>query len=371
MQKDLISQSSISGTCSNHIQAFLRWAQSRDIVLQKIIVAVDGQPATIAMYDQVAQAIVDAGLQVLFVGPCVHFVFLYSLHVSAVRAGIMITTSGQDGSSKVSFYLDAYPLTNQDLQEIYQLRLQQPSIVSATIGKIVSYPIMDQYLESLWAEFSYLSQYQFTFAIDASSNSMKLLLQKLIAKMNWKEVLIVSDQDINQQTSDDSLQDLQNMVGKNNGLFGVKFYQNGERITIIDEKNIIISPDRLIALFAQSILMRRPHAVIMHDLEDSVWLDYALQLYQGRVVTVKKSDQPLQRTMLAHDVVFAGNGIGKLYFKDKHYGYPDGLYSLLRLLDILVQERSTIHNLLVKLPKKIVGVDASLRRDHQRENENY
>jgi len=371
MQKHIVRKSNIRGMVGIDFevdelyvftQAFLIWLE-RTTVLQKVAVGMDGRLHSSAIYHKVAQAIVDAGHQVYFVGVCPTPVLVHSLYALPVQAGIMITGSGSNELyNGLKLYVDKKPVEGLALQEIYAISAELKKLDAGTKGKIVPCPIVEQYLESIWQEFAHLSQYDFSMVLDVGSGVTGAILQKLIQKMGWKQVVMLHEQidgsfpfHVPDPADYKNLELLKQQMSSYKNSFGIAFDGDGDRLAVVDEKMIIISPERMIVIFARNILAKHAHGKIAHDIVDSAWLDYALDHAQGKVIAVKDDQQPFFSLVEASQALCAGQRHGKFYFKDRHHGYPDAIYAFLRLLDILVQERCMVHDLLVKLPKQIVG----------------
>lgn len=371
MQKHIVRKSNIRGMVGIDFeiaelyrltQAFLVWLE-RTTILHKVAVGMDGRLHSSAMYHQIAQAIVDAGHQVYFVGICPTPILIHSLYALPVQAGIMITGSGSSGLyNGLKLYVDKKLIEGSALQEIYAMSLDMQLRNALVKGKIVPCPIVEQYLQSIWQEFAHLSQYDFSVVLDVGSGVTGFILQKLIHKMGWKQVILLHEQVDGtfpfrgpDPVDYKNLDLLKQSISEYQNSFGIAFDGDGDRLTVIDEKMIVVSSERMLAIFARAILAKHEHAKIAHDIVDSAWLDYVLDHAQGVVVTVKDEEQPFFSMIDSLHVVCAGQRHGKFYFKDRHPGYPDAIYTFLRLLDILVQERCMVHDLLVNLPKQIVG----------------
>lgn len=384
MQKQVIRQSCIRGIVGNDFeiediysitQSFLIWL-SRTHTIQKIAVGMDGRLHSAALYDQVAQAVVDAGYQVYFVGICPTPVLVHALYDLPVQAGIMITGSGSDKIyNGLKLYVDQKPVEGTALEEIYTISLLGRMPAVANKGKIIPCPIIDQYLSKLWQEFAHLSEYDFTIVIDVGHGVTGFILQKLIMLMGWTSVVLLHADNnglfpahIPDPADYKNLEILKKYLYDFPQAFGVSFDGDGDRLSIVDEKGVIVSCERLIAIFARDILVKNSTGTIAHNVIDSVWLDYVIQINHGKVVTFKDDRQPFFSSSYQSSVIYAGQRHGKFYFYDRHPGYPDAIYSFLRLLDILVQQRSTIHDILVKLPKKITGVGSISRQDIVEQN---
>lgn len=342
-------------------QTAVTWFSQKCLNLQRIAVAFDGRLHGQEMYEQVAQAIIDTGYQVYFLGICPTPVFVYGLHQLPVQAGIMITGSG-NASEFNGFKLYAHQnlVQGDDLQNLYKnFAINQPLICSIP-GKIIPCPIIEQYIDGIWQEFAHLSQYDFSMVIDCGHGATGPIMQKLIKKMGWMQVEIICDnvdgafpmhdpEPFNQK----NMVLLQSEIKKNKKSFGVAFDGDGDRMLMSDGSGTIILGDQLLAIFAQDVLSRYPHRSIVHDMADLLSLEHLITQAHGRSVLIDSQIKNIPTVMQEKNAILAGQLHGRFFFKDRHAGYADGTYAVLRLLDILVKERKSFHELLMNLPAMI------------------
>lgn len=134
MQKHIFKKSNISGIVGIELmmddvhcltQAILYYFFKYDHALQRIAVAFDSRVHGQEIYQNVAQAIVNSGYQVYFLGICPTPVLEYALHQLPVQAGIMITASASSAEfNGFKVYLHKKKIEEESLQEIYQMYKQ-------------------------------------------------------------------------------------------------------------------------------------------------------------------------------------------------------------------------------------------------------
>ncbi|QQR62487.1 hypothetical protein IPH67_03635 [bacterium] len=61
----------------------------------------------------------------------------------------------------------------------------------------------------------------------------------------------------------------------------------------------------------------------------------------------------IKQYMDNHDAVLGGEGSCHFFFKDRYFGYDDGIYAALRLLETVVQSHKKISELATILPKRM------------------
>ncbi len=369
MQKHIFNKYDIRGMVGTeldlaHVEqlahAIVSFYQKKQPNISSIAVGMDGRIHSMEIYQKVAHVVISRGLNVHFLGICPTPVFVFGLYNLPVQAGIMITGSHHIKEyNGFKLYLNKQSVWGDQIQEIYQLFVQANTATAITLGKIIPAPIIDQYVESIWADFSYLSQYDFSMIIDCGNGVVGPVLQKIIQKMKWKHVVCLHeaiDGQFPAHTPDpleiDTMKDLQQAVRRTAGAFGIGFDGDASRMLAMEHTGSMVLGDRLLALFAQNILQDKKRAVIVYDVKSSKLVSEVIE-QQGGIAIVSSTGAPLVKNMMdQYGAVLGGEMSGHYFFKDRHPGYDDGIYALCRLLELLVRERKSLHDLLDTLPKK-------------------
>src|SRR5260221_11161799 len=56
------------------------------------------------------------------------------------------------------------------------------------------------------------------------------------------------------------------------------------------------------------------------------------------------------------------------FFKDKHFGYDDGVYAMFRLIELLVQSKKSLTELLTVFPHKVTSPEFSIACAEDKKN---
>ena len=112
-----------------------------------------------------------------------------------------------------------------------------------------------------------------------------------------------------------------------------------------------VEPDLLNAIFAASILEKNPNATIVLNTASSLSVIEYIKRHGGKVIFSKTGYPNIMRTMEEKDAIFGGEISGHFYFKDKHFGYSDGLYSAARLCEIIETKDVSLAQLVKQIPQ--------------------
>lgn len=116
---------------------------------------------------------------------------------------------------------------------------------------------------------------------------------------------------------------------------GLAFDGDGDRLGVVTNDGEIIFPDRQLMLFAADVLSRNPGAQIIYDVKCSRWVAESVK-FQGGVPLMWNTGHALIKTKLKETgAPLAGEMSGHVFFKERWYGFDDGLYAGARLLEIV------------------------------------
>lgn len=133
----------------------------------------------------------------------------------------------------------------------------------------------------------------------------------------------------------ENLQDVIHALRTSDAELGLAFDGDGDRLGVVTRDGQIIYPDRQLMLFAADVLSRVPGGEIIYDVKCTRLLDAWIRQHGGKP-TMWNTGHALIKTKLAETgAPLAGEMSGHVFFKERWYGFDDGLYAAARLLEIL------------------------------------
>jgi len=118
---------------------------------------------------------------------------------------------------------------------------------------------------------------------------------------------------------------------------GLAFDGDGDRLGVVTKDGNMIYPDRQLLLFAEDVLKRQPNATIIYDVKSTRNLAPWITARGGIPTMWKTGHSLIKAKMKETGAALAGEMSGHLFFKERWYGFDDGLYAGARLLEILSQ----------------------------------
>ena len=132
-----------------------------------------------------------------------------------------------------------------------------------------------------------------------------------------------------------NLIDLINALRGNDSELGLAFDGDGDRLGVVTKDGKIIFPDRQLMLFAADVLSRNPDAEIIFDIKSTRNLFAWIKDHGGKPTLWKTGHSLVKAKMRETGALLAGEMSGHVFFKERWYGFDDGLYTGARLLEIL------------------------------------
>ncbi len=142
---------------------------------------------------------------------------------------------------------------------------------------------------------------------------------------------------------------------------GVAFDGDGDRLGVITPDGSIIWPDRQLIMFARDVLKRNPGGEIIYDVKCSRTVATAIQEAGGKPTMWKTGHSFIKAKLKESGALLAGEMSGHIFFKERWYGFDDGLYACARLLEILSRDSRPPQEVFADLPNTINTPELQLK----------
>ncbi|MBC3830076.1 phosphomannomutase/phosphoglucomutase [Undibacterium amnicola] len=133
----------------------------------------------------------------------------------------------------------------------------------------------------------------------------------------------------------ENLQDLIRCLQTSDAEIGLAFDGDGDRLGVVTKDGQIIYPDRQLMLFAADVLSRHPGEQILYDVKCTRHLSSWIKNHSGVPLMWKTGHSLVKAKLKETGSPLGGEMSGHVFFKDRWYGFDDGMYAGARLLEIL------------------------------------
>jgi len=134
-----------------------------------------------------------------------------------------------------------------------------------------------------------------------------------------------------------NLQDLIAAVKKKNADVGFSFDGDGDRLGMVTAAGRIIYGDEILMLLAEAVLKEKPGSTIIGEVKCSQRLFTRISDLGGTPIMYRTGHSLIKEKMKESGAPLAGEMSGHLFFADRFFGFDDGIYAMLRVLEVVSQ----------------------------------
>jgi len=321
-----------------------------------LCVGYDGRLSSVAYCEALTRGIISTGIDAIVIGQVPTPVLYFATHHFETGSGVMITGSHNPSNyNGFKMMLGGNTLSGDDIQKIYNRIILQD--FSEGQGNRSEQEVDRIYLDTILNDIAVAAPLK--VVVDAGNGVAGGIAPELIEELGCEVIPLFCDVDGTfpnhhpDPGKPENLQDLIAAVKEHDADIGLAFDGDGDRIGVVTNEGKIIWPDRLLMLFAKDVVSRNPGADIIFDVKCSRRINGLITSYGGRPIMWKTGHSLIKAKMKETGALLAGEMSGHVFFKERWYGFDDGLYSAARLLEILGIEDKTSHDVFAEFPEDI------------------
>lgn len=323
---------------------------------RQIIVARDARLSSPAFAEALTRGLISAGIQVFNLGaiatPVAHFA---AQRLQIPNTAVVTGSHNPSNYNGVKLSAQFKPFHREQLQALCQ-RIIEGAFTLGT-GQYSTIDVTVDYQEAIVTQCSLARPLR--IALDCGNGIAGITAADTLRKLGCEVAELYCDPqgefpNHHPNPSDPkNLVDLQNHVVSERLDAGIALDGDGDRMGLIDSEGNIIWPDRQMMLFARSILDQNSGATIVFDVKSTSHLPRVIEAAGGVPVMFKSGSSLLREKMEQDDLVFGGELSGHLFFRDRWFGFDDGLYTAARMLELLSRSPKSSCTIFSELPDSI------------------
>jgi phosphomannomutase/phosphoglucomutase len=306
--------------------------------LKKMAFARDGRLSGPDLGQAFVQGVTSCGVDVLDIGMVPTPLLYYAASEHTGGTGVMLTGSHNPPDyNGFKMMLGGETLSGDQIQALRK-RIEAKDFAEGK-GQYSNQSVTKNYIERIVSDVKLKKP--LNVVIDCGNGVAGAVAPTLFKSMGCRVTELFCDVDGHfpnhhpDPSKPDNLQDLIATVKAKNADIGLAFDGDGDRLGVVDPEGNIIYPDRLMMLFATDVLSRNHGAQIIYDIKCTSNLTKVIWEKGGEPVMWKTGHSLIKAKMKQSGAELAGEMSGHIFFKDRWYGFDDGLYSGCRLLEIL------------------------------------
>ena len=309
-------------------------ARGRDTVA----IGRDGRSSGTELAAALARGLQASGVNVIDVGMVATPMLYFAAHELGTLSGVMVTGSHNPPQYNGLKMMLAGDTLSGDAIQALRARINNNDLTTGK-GSYRTHKIRAAYLERIVGSIKLARPMR--IAVDCGNGVAGATAPELYRKLgcNVEELFCEVDGSFPNHHPDPSqphnLEDLIAALKKGDAELGLAFDGDGDRLGVVTKSGKIIYPDRQLMLFAADVLSRVPGGEVIFDVKCTRHLFGWITKHGGKPVLWKTGHSFIKKKLKETGAPLAGEMSGHIFFKERWYGFDDGLYAGARLLEIL------------------------------------
>jgi len=318
------------------------------------VIGRDGRLSGPSLSAALAEGLQAAGVDVIDLGIVATPMVYFGTHVLEAKSGIMVTGSHNPPDyNGFKMVLAGEAIHGETITALYQA-IVGGKLVDAGAGKggYRTHDIRQAYLNRITGDVKLARPMK--IVIDCGNGVAGAFAGDMYRAMGCEVTELFCEVDGNfpnhhpDPAHPENLQDLIRALQGSDAEIGLAFDGDGDRLGVVTKDGQIIYPDRQLMLFAADVLMRHPGEQILYDVKCTRHLAPWITQHGGKPLMWKTGHSLVKAKLRETGAPLGGEMSGHVFFKDRWYGFDDGMYAGARLLELMsrVNDPSQVLNAL-------------------------
>ncbi len=322
----------------------------------RLLIGQDARVSSPEIVTQLQRGLLETGCEIIDLGIIPTPALYFALSHYQIGNGLMITASHNPASHNgIKMVFDNTPLSKEEIQQLYRL-IQSGKFISKPLPRdsIRKQNILAAYQEAIVNNVSL--QRPLRIAIDCCNGVASLVAEALFSELGCEVFPLYCQLDGTfpnhppDPTKPEHLAALQQLVMEQQLDIGLAFDGDADRMIAVDGNGKILWPDRIMILFAQSILKQYPQAKVAFDVKCSYLLPQAIIKAGGEPSVCVSGHSHLKSHMKQINAIMGGEFSGHIILRDRWSCFDDALYNAARLLEILSESILSPTQIFAEIP---------------------
>jgi phosphomannomutase / phosphoglucomutase len=334
--------------------AYVRHARGQ---AKKVVVGRDCREHSERLLAALCEGLTGAGADVVDVGVLTTPMLYFAMATLGVDGGIQITGSHNPPEyNGLKIGLAGRPLFGDEIRALQTLVEAGPGGKASVPGERTRQNVQAEYEAYCLGQLK-MGPRRLKVVIDAGNGTGGPFAVSLLKKLNVETIPLYCDMDATfpnhhpDPTVEENLIELQKEVRRSGSDVGLALDGDADRIGAVDEHGNILWGDQLMILFSRAVLQDVPGATIIADVKCSQTLYDDIRKHGGHAIMWKSGHSLIKDKMRQAGAALGGEMSGHIFFKHRFLGFDDGIFSGLRLLELLSNTHAPLSSLLADVPK--------------------
>ena len=303
----------------------------------RVAIGRDGRLSGPELAAALARGLCSAGVDVVDVGRVTTPILYFATHHLGTGSGIMVTGSHNPPDyNGLKMVMAGEAIAGDAIQGLRQ-RIEA-GLFDTGSGTLSGAEVGEAYLQRVVGDVKLARPMD--LVVDCGNGVAGAFAPELFRRLGCRVTELYCDVDgsfPNHHPDPSQPENLHDLIAalKTGGELGFAFDGDGDRLGVVTRSGRIIYPDRQLMLFAADVLSRNPGAGIIFDVKCTRNLAPWIRRHGGEPMMWRTGHSLIKARLKETGAPLAGEMSGHVFFKERWYGFDDGLYAGARMLEIL------------------------------------
>jgi phosphomannomutase/phosphoglucomutase len=338
--------------------------------VSRFVVGRDGRISGPRLAKALAKGLNAAGADVIDIGVVATPMVYFATHLFSTGSGVMVTGSHNPPDyNGLKMMVAGETLAAETIQNLR--RIVEKGELPSGHGKYETADVSGPYLDRIASDVKLARPMR--IAVDCGNGSPGAFAPKLYRRLGCEVIELFCEVDGTfpnhhpDPSKPENLKDLISELSRTDAEVGLAFDGDGDRLGVVTKGGKIIYPDRQLMLFAEEVLSRNPGAEIIFDVKCTRNLFPWIREHGGKPLMWKTGHSLIKAKLKETGAPLAGEMSGHIFFKDRWYGFDDGMYAGARMLELL-SKSGNASKVLESLPDSISTPEINVALAREGEN---
>lgn len=336
--------------------AFATQLKQRQIT--RCLVGRDGRMSSPRIFAALTTGLLAAGIDIVDLGVIPTPLLYFAAATGEVTSGIMITASHnppQDNGLKMIF--ETHSPSAEIIKEVYHIARRGDFVSAKQQGHITQRAVIPEYID--YIKKTVQLEKTLRVVIDCSNGVSGLVAPELFNTLGCDLIALNTTVDgrFPSHKPDTSLpeayEQLQAAVLAEKADVGIMFDGDADRVGVVCNDGQILWADRLLMLMAIALLEHYPGSTIVYDVKSTQHLKAVIEQHGGVPLMWRTGHSFMKEKVHETQAPVGGELSGHVFFNDRWFGFDDGIYTAVRLLEVISQKSDSVQALFAQFPETV------------------
>lgn len=330
----------------------------------RVVVARDGRLSGARLQAALMRGLTAAGRDVIDIGMVPTPVLYFATHIlDGTQSGVMVTGSHNPPDyNGFKIVLGGETLSGDAIKALFE-RIQSGALTTGQ-GSISQQDVRERYLTRILGDVKINRPVK--AVVDCGNGVAGELGPQLLARLGIETIPLFAEIDGHfphhhpDPGKPENMQDLIRTVHETGADIGLAFDGDGDRLGVVTPSGKLIYPDHLLMVFATDMLARQPGAKVIFDIKCTGNLVKVISEAGGEPEMWRTGHSMIKARMQATGAQLGGEMSGHIFFKERWYGFDDGLYAAARLVEILANQAADADTFFAHFPQDVATPEINI-----------